>query len=81
MNKHELIKIKIDTVCRAATLIPIYEAKELVDEIYRMEGLMPILDPSSWIRISNTIGGHKGVAEAFLMFRVELEKIKEKEND
>ena len=80
MTKIELIKINIDAVCKMGSLIPIEDAKKLVDELEHMETVMPIRDPSGWIHIYKNMNGHKAAAIAFLRFRMTLETLKDKDN-
>ena len=80
MDGIELVKQNIDVICRLGVAVSIENAKGLVDELERMETVMPILDPTEWMRVSKTIKGHKTAAIAFLRFRMALETVKEGSN-
>ena len=74
----QVTKEKIDAFCRIALLVSVSDTRDLVEEINRMESLMPIVDPSGWKDISKNVGGHKDIAAAFLTFRIALEEELEK---
>lgn len=72
-----LVKDVEDIVCWQAMLVSVEDAQRLVHEINRTETLMPFVDPTGWRKIQDTEGGHKKVAEAFSIFRKELEKVRQ----
>ncbi len=76
MTEIETIKQQIDQICQLAALIPVDDAVALVNELERMDSLMPVVDPTGWVKITGTIDGHKIAASGFLDFRRTLEKLK-----
>lgn len=66
-------------VMHFAYLIQTNDLKRLVDEIERTDTLMPILDPTQWMRIRHNIPAHKKLARALLTFRREIDEIVEME--
>jgi hypothetical protein len=62
-------------VAQHAILLSVEQAQALVDEMNRMESLMPILDPTGYIKIRKTMPGHKALAVAFLTFRQAIEQL------
>lgn len=69
-------KSLIDQSCRMAALIPLSSAQKVLDEMNRMEVLMPFTDPTGYIAISKNLGENKRAVKAFLAFRKELETLK-----
>lgn len=74
-----LIKQMIDNVCRLAMTIPLEEAQAVSAEIDRTETLMPLLDPSAYMKIMDNIPAHRDVVQAFVTFRIALAKVEKKE--
>lgn len=75
MSDVTLTKQLVDNAARMALLIPLDDARALVEEIERTDTLMPLLDPTGYRAIMDTLPQHRAVAKAFLTFRQELEKL------
>lgn len=71
----------IYAVARMANLIPLADAQAVLDEVGRMEKktLMPILDPTAYMKIRANIPGNERAIRTFITFRSELEKITQAE--
>lgn len=74
-----LTKSQIDTVCQIALMIPVADAEAVLNEMGRMDALMPIVDPTGYRKIMRNVPGHEDEVRAFLTFRRELERIAPKE--
>lgn len=79
MSELKTVKECIDAVCRLAVAIPLKDAVALVNELERMETLMPFTHPTAYLEIRGTLPGHMLGARAFLEFRSELEKLRPRE--
>lgn len=75
MSDVQLTKQLVDSAARMAMLIPVDDARALVQEIERTDTLMPLLDPTGYRAIMDTLPQHRKLAQAFLAFRQELEKL------
>lgn len=75
MSDVSLTKQLVDNAARMALLVPVEDARALVQEIERTDTLMPLLDPTGYRAIMDTLPQHRKLAKAFLAFREELEKL------
>jgi hypothetical protein len=73
-DKFEVINTygAIQIVARLALNIPLDEAQAVVNEMEHTDAVMPLIDPSGWLRIRATAPQHQRLARAFLAFRQEL---------
>lgn len=62
-------------VMQFAFLVRTEDVERLVAEIDRTDTLMPILDPTGWMKIRRNIPAHKKLAHALLAFRREIDEI------
>jgi hypothetical protein len=62
----------IQAIARMALFITPEEAQAVVAEMEHTDAVMPLIDPTGWLRISATAPGHQQLARAFLAFRQEL---------
>jgi hypothetical protein len=65
--------VQIQTIARLVRNIPLEDVDALVAEFQRMESIMPILDPTGWMRIANNVSGHQELVLAFVRFRRTVE--------
>lgn len=75
MSDVNLTKQLVDNAAHMALLVPLEDARALVQEIDRTDTLMPLLDPTGYRAIMDTLPQHRMVAKAFLAFREELAKL------
>lgn len=61
---------------RQACLFPIEDYRAVLSEIDRMETVMPLTDPTAYMKIMDTMPSHKRLVEAVLAFRLTLEKLR-----
>jgi len=74
IEAHETL-IHIQTFARLIRNISIEDVQALATEIDLIEATLPMLDPTAWMRIANTEGGHKELVQAFLKFRRTVEEL------
>ena len=65
----------IQSVALVAQAIPLADAVAVVEEMERTDALMPLLDPTGWIKLQKTAPQHARLARAFLAFRRELAEL------
>ena len=68
----------LNTVSRLAMLVPLEDARELLNQYSQEQAIMPMLDPTRYIRERDQTEWHSDYLNAFLTYRSALEKIKEK---
>lgn len=73
--EHQETLIQIQTMARLIRNISIEDAQALAAEIDHIEAVLPMLDPTAWMRIANTEGGHRELVQAFLTFRRTVEEL------
>lgn len=75
----DLTKEGIDMVARLAMIIPIEDARELLNEINRTDVMMPFIDPTAYHKIMYTLPNHRDAVNAFITYRRSLAEILERE--
>jgi len=74
------LKFTVDYLCALSnTLVPVAHAQALVNEISGYETTMPILNPTRYLQIRNTLPSHLKLAQAFLKFRKEIETVSQED--
>lgn len=74
----EMIHQTIVSLCRASLIVTTDEVRTVLDEISRMDSVMPIVNPTGYRGIMENIDDHREMVEAFAEFRGRLEKLKER---
>jgi hypothetical protein len=74
MVESDMLTAQLHAIYRVALAVSVAEVEAYVSEIDRTETLMPLVDPTAYMRIGRNIPGHRDVARAFLDFRRELAK-------
>jgi hypothetical protein len=69
----------IQMIARLALNVPVDCAQAVVAQMEHTDVIMPLLDPTGWIKISRTAPAHRKLARAFLAFRRELAVLLESE--
>jgi hypothetical protein len=65
----------VQAFARVATCVSVVDAEALLREIEHTDAIMPILDPTAYMKIGANIPGHRRLVRAFLAFRRELREI------
>lgn len=68
-------KTRIEMIARLALEIEPSEVAKLQNQYRQVDTLMPIFDPTGYMRILSHKGGHERLADAFAAFRAELGRI------
>ena len=63
-------------VARFAALIDLAAARAVVHSMAMVDSLMPITDPTAWIKLRATAPAHNRLAQAFVNLRTVLEEFK-----
>ncbi len=66
---------RIAAVIQAALVIPVEEAREVAARARRVRDFTPLFDPSRYIAQEKPISAALAAPEAFLAFRLELERV------
>lgn len=69
-------KIWMENIYRQVCMFPVEDYQAVLDELERMDTVMPFLDPTAWMKGRDNLAGHRRAARAFVEFRRELEKLK-----
>lgn len=70
---------QIQVIARLATLIDLPLAQAILDSMHFIDSLMPITDPTTWMKLRKTAPDHQKLAAAFVQFRATLEELRPKE--
>lgn len=63
----------IETMCSLSLNIAIEDAEAVAEWIEQQETVLPIFDPTAYMKVAPNIPGHLAVARAFLTFRKALD--------
>lgn len=71
-----ITKQLIDNACRFALVLPIADVEAVLAEIDRTSTVMPLLDPTGYRNVMDTLPGHRDEVAEFLRFRIALERLR-----
>lgn len=67
---------QIMNVARFAAMIDLKAARAVLESMHFVDSVMPITDPTAWMKLRSTAPAHNRLAQAFVNFRTILEEFK-----
>lgn len=71
----------MQAAARVASAVDLAAARAVLESMHHMDSVMPILDPTEWIRLRKTAPAHQRFAQAFVNFRTVLEEFRPEEGE
>lgn len=75
----DLLVSLIKQASRAAMIVPLHAVQALMEQHDREEALLPLLDPTLWMRTHDKTRWHKPWLRAFLEYRKALQDLADTE--
>jgi hypothetical protein len=66
-------------IARLATMVDLPAVRAVLDSMHFVDSVMPITDPTGWMKLRKTAPDHQRIAAAFLRFRTVLEEFRPEE--
>lgn len=64
------------TAGRMAALVDLAAARAVLESMHFVDSVMPITDPTGWMKLQRTAPRHQAFAAAFVRFRTVLEEFR-----
>lgn len=64
---------------RIASMVDLAAARAVLESMHFVDTVMPITDPTAWMKLQKTAPGHQQFAAAFVRFRTVLEEFRPEE--
>ena len=72
---------QMQAAARIASMIDLPAARAVLASMHYMDSVMPITDPTGWMKLRTTAPAHQQFAQAFVNFRTVLEEFRPEVND
>lgn len=72
---------QMQMVAQFATMIDLAAARAVLDSMHYVDSVMPITDPTGWMKLRKTAPAHQQFAAAFVRFRTVLEEFRPEEGE
>jgi hypothetical protein len=69
----------MQAAARIASMVDLAAARAVLESMHHMDSVMPITDPTEWMRLRKTAPAHQQFAAAFVRFRTVLEEFRPEE--
>ncbi len=72
---------QMQAVARLVSMVDLAAARAVLESMHFVDSVMPITDPTGWMKLSKTAPAHQQFAQAFVRFRTVLEEFRPEVND
>ena len=66
----------MQAAARIASMVDLAAARAVLESMHYVDSVMPITDPTGWIKLRKTAPAHQQFAAAFVRFRTVLEEFR-----
>jgi hypothetical protein len=70
---------QMQTVARLVSMVDLAAARAVLASMHYMDSVMPITDPTGWMKLRKNAAAHQQFAQAFVNFRTVLEEFRPEE--
>ena len=72
---------QMQAAARIVSMIDLSAARAVLASMHYMDSVMPITDPTGWMKLRKTAPAHQQFAQAFVKFRTVLEEFRPEVSD
>lgn len=71
---------QMQMIARLTSMVDLAAARAVLESMHYVDSVMPITDPTGWMKLRETAPAHQQFAQAFVHFRTVLEEFRPEED-